>query len=137
MILRENSSKKSVVEKTDELAMYSKRTDVEKPIGNKEPPFPTELCNQYDAVGEGVAGTTNSVEIGITDYRPILMVQRRIFGCFYGTWKKIRKCRSFNLFKKLLDYCAPDAPVMTDIKFRCKISETPMSLNILCHILEQ
>ena len=42
--------------------MYSKRTDVEKPIGNKEPPFPSELCNQYDAVGEGVAGTTNSVE---------------------------------------------------------------------------
>ena len=49
-------------------------------------------------------------EAGIMDCRRILVVLRRIFGCSYGTWKKIRKCRSLKMFKKLPDYCAPSPP---------------------------
>ena len=52
----------SVVEKMDELAIYFKSTYIENPIVNKKPPFPIEMWNQYDAAGEGVARTTNSVE---------------------------------------------------------------------------
>ena len=50
------------------------------------------------------------VDYGITDCRRILVVLRRVFGCSYGTWKRIRKCRSLNMFKKLPDYCAPSVP---------------------------
>ena len=46
----------------DELAIYFKSTYIENPIVNKKPPFPIEIWNQYDAAGEGVARTTNSVE---------------------------------------------------------------------------
>ena len=68
----------------------------------------------------------------------ILVVIRRIFGCPYGTWKKIQKCRSLNMFKKLPDYCAPSAPDTKKIKNRCcKISEALMSSKMLCHISEQ
>ena len=41
---------------------YIKSTYIENPIVNKKPPFPIEIWNQYDAAGEGVARTTNSVE---------------------------------------------------------------------------
>ena len=47
---------------------------------------------------------------GIMDCRRILVVLRRIFGCSYGTWKKVRKCIGLSMFKKLPDYCAPSAP---------------------------
>ena len=46
----------------DELAISFKSTYIENPIVNKKPPFPIEMWNQYDAAGEGVARTTNSVE---------------------------------------------------------------------------
>ena len=46
----------------DELAIYFKSTYIENPIVNKEPPFPIEMWNQYDAAGEGVARTTNTAE---------------------------------------------------------------------------
>ena len=52
----------SVIKKMDELAKYFKSTYMENPILNKKPPFPIEMWNQYDAAGEGVARTTNSVE---------------------------------------------------------------------------
>ena len=47
-------------------------------------------------------------------------VVRRIFGCSYGTWKKIRKCRSLNMFKKLPDFFAPSAPDTKKIKKHAK-----------------
>ena len=52
----------SVVEKMDEVAFYFKSTYIENPIVKKKPPFSIEMWNQYDAAGEGVARTTNSVE---------------------------------------------------------------------------
>ena len=48
--------------KMDELAIYFKSIYIENPIVNKKPPFPIEMWNQYDAAGEGVDRTTNSVE---------------------------------------------------------------------------
>ena len=44
------------------------------------------------------------------------MVPRRVFVCSYGTWKKIRKCRSSIIFKKLPSYCAPSAPRLKKFK---------------------
>ena len=61
-VIEREQFEESVVEKMDELAIYFKRTYIENPIVNKKPPFPIEMWNQYDAAGEGVARTTNSVE---------------------------------------------------------------------------
>ena len=61
-VIEREQFEESVVEKMDELAIYSKSTYIENPIVNKKPPFPIEIWNQYDAAGEGVARTTNSVE---------------------------------------------------------------------------
>ena len=48
--------------KVDELALYFKNTYIEGPTVTKEAPFPIELWNQFEAAGEGVARTTNSVK---------------------------------------------------------------------------
>ena len=76
-VIEREQFEESVVEKMDELAIFFRGTYIENPIVNKKPPFPIEMWSQYDAAGEGVARTTNSVEL------------RRIFVCSYGTWKKI------------------------------------------------
>ena len=52
----------SISEKVDELALYFKNTYIEGPTVTKKAPFPIELWNQFEAAGEGVARTTNSVE---------------------------------------------------------------------------
>ena len=49
-------------EKMDEPAMYFKSMYRENPIAIKKPPYPIEKWNQYDAAGDGVSRTTNSVE---------------------------------------------------------------------------
>ena len=61
-VIEREQFEESVVEKMDELAIYFKSTYIENPIVNKKPPFPIEMWNQYDAAGEGVARTTNSVK---------------------------------------------------------------------------
>ena len=61
-VIEREQFEESVVEKMDELAIYFKSTYIENPIVNKKPPFPIGIWNQYDAAGEGVARTTNSVE---------------------------------------------------------------------------
>ena len=61
-VIEREQFEESVVEKMDELAIYFKSTYIENPIVNKKPPFPIEIWNQYDAAGEGVARTTNTVE---------------------------------------------------------------------------
>ena len=61
-VIEREQFEESVVEKMDELAIYFKSTYIENPIVNKKPHFPIEIWNQYDATGEGVARTTNSVE---------------------------------------------------------------------------
>ena len=48
--------------KVDELALYFKNTYIEGPTVTKKAPFPIELWNQFEAAGEGVARTTNSVK---------------------------------------------------------------------------
>ena len=35
-----------------------------------------------------------------------------IFSCFYGTWKLIRECKSLNIIRKLLNFCAQCPIVM-------------------------
>ena len=46
----------------EELALYFKSTYLENPIVHKKPPFRIAIGNQYDAAGDRVAWTTNSVE---------------------------------------------------------------------------
>ena len=77
----------------------------------------------YDAGGEVVTRTTNSEEAGMTDCGLILVVLRRLFGC-YETWQKIWECRNINKFKKLPDCCAPNALVWKKIKHMQNIPST-------------
>ena len=61
-VIEREQFEESAVKKMDELAIYFKSTYIKNPIVNKKPPFPIEIWSQYDAAGEGVARTTNSVE---------------------------------------------------------------------------
>ena len=61
-VIEREQFEESVVEKMDELEIYFKSTYTDNPFANKKLPFPIEMWNQYDAGGEGIARTTNSVE---------------------------------------------------------------------------
>ena len=61
-VMEREQFKDGVVKKMDELGIYFKSTYIENPIVIEKPPFPIEMWNQYDAAGEGLARTTNSVE---------------------------------------------------------------------------
>ena len=109
-VIEREQFEESVVEKMDDFAIYFKSTYIENPIVNKKPPFPIEMWNQYDAAAERVARTANSVEGWHYGLQAYFTGSTPNICCSYGTWKKIRKCRSVNMFKKLPDYCAPSAP---------------------------
>ena len=52
----------TISDKRDEQALYFTNNYIEGPTVTKKAPFPIELRNQFEAAGEGVARTTNSVE---------------------------------------------------------------------------
>ena len=71
---------------------------------------PAILKTKNEAVIETKGTHNHECDPGECKAKSILVVLRRICGCSYGTWKRIRKSRSLNMFKKLPDYCAPSAP---------------------------
>ena len=109
-VIEREQFEESVVEKMDELAIYFKSTYLENPIVNKKPPFPIEIWNQYDAAGEGVARTTNSVEGWHYALQAYFSGSTPNIWLFLRNLEKNSKMQSLNMFKKLPVYCAPSAP---------------------------
>ena len=122
----------------NELAIYFKSTYIENPFVNKKPPYPIEMWNQYDAAGEGVVRTTNSVEgwhYGLQAY---------FSGSTPNIWlllRNLEKDSKSQKFKYVQEtaalLCSKRPRYEKKIKNnRCKISEALMSSKMLCHISE-
>ena len=54
------------------------------------------------------------------DFKLISLAPNQTYGCFYGIWIMIRKCRNLNTFKRRLELFVPSAPVIKKSKNRCK-----------------
>ena len=125
----------SVAEKVDEHALYFKNTYIEGPTMNKKPAFPIEMWNQYNATGEGVARTTNSVEgwhYGLQAYfrgsSPNIWVLRR-------NLEKDAKMQKFKYLKETSGVLCSKRPRFEKIKKQMKHIQNNYSFeNILTYL---
>ena len=102
---------KSVDEKLDKLAVYYSGNYIGNTFVNQKPSFPTKKWNQYDAAGEWVDWTANSVESRHYGLQAFLSGSTPNIWFLLRNLEKNWKCRSLNIFNKLPVYCAPNAPV--------------------------
>ena len=85
---------------------------------------PAHVEASFELVIEKITDVIEREQFEESVVEKISVVLRRIFRCSYGTWKKIRKCRSLNMFKKLPDYSAPNVPDTKKIKQMQNIRST-------------
>ena len=101
----------SISEKVDGLSLYFKNAYIEGPTVTKKTPLQIEIWNQFEADGEGVARTTNSVEgwhYGLQAYFTGSQPNVRLL---LRNLKNDSKMQKFNTFKRRLELFVPSAPV--------------------------
>ena len=110
----------------DELAIYFKSAYIENPIVDKKPPFPIELWNQYDAAGEGVTRTTNSVEGWHYGLQAYFSASTPNIWLLSRNLEKDSKMQKFKYVQETAGLLCSKRPRYEKIKNRCKLSKALM-----------
>ena len=99
-------------------------------------------CTKYYSIKcLAVLKTNQNVFISLKDSHThesdVWFDQAQTYGCFYGIWRKIRKGRNLNTFKRRLESFVSSAPVMKKSKNRCKSYKVATLSRTSCLICEQ
>ena len=68
---------------------------------------------------------------GDTTLKNFSLAPNQTYRCFYGVWRKIRKCRNLFTFKRWLELFVPSALLMKKSKNRCKSYKVAIVKNVL------